>query len=336
MDDYTVAVPPRFKRRSTCRRTHYLLLGCTLLAGIAYSATLPRILVLTETAGWDHGTKSAAHVTISELGVSGGFLVDTVSSTEGTFTDAILTGYSAVCFVNTTGNIFTDGEAAAFERYMQSGGGYVGVHASTDAEYGRPWYGDLTGANFNGHPFNIATARVAVLDKHHPSTLFITADTLSLTDEWYFWADNPDFRNNPLIDPAIRSGITVLMSLVESSISGSTLGGYHPICWYKRYGSGRVWYCGLGHNPDTFGDSLFKQMLLGAIRYAAGIITTGTKADKQIVAGNRSIPGTQRVTLYDLFGRVVNREKTSKIIAGNNGVYFYQKNRVICTYLNVR
>jgi cytochrome c len=35
-----------------------------------------------------------------------------------------------------------------FERYIQAGGGYVGVHAATDYEYGWAWYGKLAGAIF--------------------------------------------------------------------------------------------------------------------------------------------------------------------------------------------
>jgi type 1 glutamine amidotransferase len=279
-----------------------------LLAATVPSSPRPRVLVLTETGGWDHGTRAASYSAVIDLGKKNGFDVDTASKTDGLFTEAKLASYAAVCFVNTTGTLFTDAEATAFQKYMQAGGGYVGVHASTDAEYQRPWYAGMTGANFNGHPFNIATAKAAVRDKSHLSTSFIAQDTLTLTDEWYFWANNPDFRNNPLIDPATGSGITVLMDLVESSIPGSTLHGYHPICWSKAYGQGRVWYNGLGHSPQTYGDSLFRRMLLGGIQYAAGMAGTGTVSDRVRVASmieGVSSWSDSRVSYYDLRGRRV-------------------------------
>ncbi len=298
----------RCKVHHACR-----LISILLFAYIAIGAPKPRILVLTEIAGWDHGTRAVANSVIRDLGILHGFDVDTTNVTDGFFTDSSLAGYSAVCFINTTGTIFTTAEADAFKRYMRAGGGYVGMHASTDGEYSLQWYGEMTGAFFNGHPFNVATAKVAVLDKKHPSTEFITSDTLTRTDEWYFWGQNPDFRNNPLIDPAENDSVNVLMTLVESSIPGSTLNHFHPICWYRNFENGRVWYCGLGHDPGTFNDSLVKRMLLGGIRYAAGMTTMRTSRRASIPKPPRLAAGVCNLSVYDIRGRVV---QASTAIAG--------------------
>lgn len=281
---------------------HILALLLFLVPG-SQASSLPRILVISETNGWDHQTRTVADSVIRSIGDEHGFDVITTSGTDDYFTGEYLSTCAAVCFINTTGTIFTDDEATAFEQYMKNGGGYVGVHASTDCEYDRSWYAEITGANFNGHPFNIAEAAVAVLDKNHPSTHFITEDTLTRTDEWYFWADNPAFQNKPLVDPAENDSITVLMELIESSISGSTLNHFHPICWYKSYGAGRVWYCGLGHDPETFKDSLMVRMLLGGIRYAAGIQIADLQP-KTHVTIKRTVE-VDELRLYDGKGRLV-------------------------------
>jgi cytochrome c len=267
------------------------------------AVSLPHILVLSETKGWDHQTRSVADSVIGALGRANGFEVTTTDHSEGYFTEALLSTCAVVCFVNTTGTIFTDDEAAAFEQYMRSGGGYVGVHASTDCEYDRMWYAKMTGANFNGHPFNIATAKVNVLVKNAPSTGFINEDTLLRTDEWYFWTDNPGFQNKPLVDPSENDSITVLMELVESSIQSSSMNHFHPICWYKSYGTGRVWYCGFGHDPETFKDPVMVKMLLGGIRYAAKIQST-VCAFKSGAALKKGIQ-SDIVNVYDCMGRVV-------------------------------
>ena len=34
-------------------------------------------------------------------------------------------------------------------RYIQAGGGFVGIHAAADTEYSWPWYGKLVGAFFH-------------------------------------------------------------------------------------------------------------------------------------------------------------------------------------------
>ena len=286
----------------TTVRLHKLLFFAFLTVCYAEAAPLSRILVLSETNGWDHQTRTVADSVISALGSVNGLIVTAIDRTDGYFTSEYLANCAAVCFVNTTGTIFTDEEAAAFRQYITDGGGYVGVHASTDCEYDRSWYAEMTGANFNGHPFNIAEANIAVLDKNHPSTGFITADTLIRTDEWYFWADNPAFQNMPLVDPAENDSITVLMELVESSIIGSTLSHFHPICWYKSFGKGRVWYCGFGHDPETFRDSLFTRMLLGGIRYAAGIAPNGIQTKLFNVEKRDIIP--VRCRSVDCMGRV--------------------------------
>ncbi len=264
-----------------------------------------RVLVFTKTSGWDHGTRSAADSVIYNLGILNGFDVDTTGESGSYFTDISLARYDAVCFINTTGTIFTNNEREAFKKYMHGGGGYVGMHASTDCEYDWSWYGRMTGANFNGHPFNVATAKVAVLDKKHPSTEFISGDTLTRTDEWYFWGPNPDFRDNPLIDPAENDSIHVLMELVESSIAGSTLKHPHPMCWYSYFEGGRVWYSGLGHEPGAFNDPLVKRMLLGGIRYAAAATASKVMPIAQDYKPFVRSASVRKPAIYDLLGREV-------------------------------
>lgn len=311
--------------------TIIVILMCTMHTE---AASLPHILVLSETKEWDHQTRTVGDSVILALGRANGFNVTTTDNTDGYFTKAFLSTCDAVCFINTTGTIFTDAEAAAFEQYMYNGGGYVGVHASTDCEYGRTWYANMTGANFNGHPFNIAEAKISVLNKNHPSTNFITTDTLIRTDEWYFWADNPGFQNKPIVDPAENDSITVLMELVESSINGSSLDHFHPICWYKNYGTGRVWYTGFGHDPTTFKDTLMVNMLLGGIRYVAKIQSAATTF-KLIPSVYKPVQ-PEFLNVYDCMGRVVTfsdfkRTHASFPILKNNRIQF--TNRM---YLTVR
>ena len=68
------------------------------------------------------------------------------------FTDENLALYDAVVFLSTTGDVLNADQQAAFERYIQAGGGYVGIHAASDTEYTWKWYGHLVGAYFRGHP----------------------------------------------------------------------------------------------------------------------------------------------------------------------------------------
>ena len=79
------------------------------------------------------------------------------------------------------------------------------------------------------------------------------------TDEWY------DFQTNP------RATTTVLATIDESSYSGGTMGADHPFIWtHPTSGGGRALYTAMGHTQESYADPLFRQHLVGAIRWAAG------------------------------------------------------------------
>lgn len=61
-------------------------------------------------------------------------------------------------FLSTTGDVLNHYQEAAFERYIQSGGGFAGIHAATDGEYDWGWYGKLVGGYFLDHPAQTDTS----------------------------------------------------------------------------------------------------------------------------------------------------------------------------------
>jgi type 1 glutamine amidotransferase len=214
------------------------------------------VLVFSRTTGFRHDSIPAGIVAVRALGAGGGFGVDATEDAAA-FTGANLARYRAVVFLNTTGDVLDDRQQQAFEAYVRGGGGYVGVHSATDTEYGWPFYGELVGAWFAGHPA-VQPARIVVEDRSHPATAQLGA-TWSRTDEWY------NFR----VDP--RARVHVLLRLDESSYQGGTMGADHPIAWCHSVGAGRSFYTGGGHTDEAFGDVAFRAHLLGAIRYAAGL-----------------------------------------------------------------
>lgn len=219
------------------------------------SADQYRILLFSKTTGFRHGSISDAIETIETLGLEHGFGVDKTENS-ALFTDENLVQYDAIVWVMTTGDVLNDSEQMAFERYIQAGGGYVGIHSASDTEYDWPWYGDLMGAFFDNHP-QIQTATILVEDGAHPSTAHLDA-TWIRNDEWY------NYRSNP------RANTNVLMSLDESTYSGGTMGD-HPIAWYHEFDGGRAWYTGGGHTSESYSEPDFVQHLLGGIQYAAAI-----------------------------------------------------------------
>ncbi len=232
----------------------------------------PAILVFSATEGYTHGSIPTANQTIEELATEIGnenntnITVDVITgpaqtggSNFPTSADG-LSQYDVVVWNSTTGDVLNDEQQAAFEQYIQNGGGYMGIHAAADTEYDWSFYGDLVGAYFDSHPQN-QTATVNIEDRIHPATEHLPA-TWDRFDEWYSYRENP------------RSNVNVLASLDESTYDEGDgtpdQADDHPIAWYHTYEGARSFYTGMGHTTDSYSDEEFRQHLKGGLMWAAG------------------------------------------------------------------
>jgi type 1 glutamine amidotransferase len=214
------------------------------------------VLVFTKTAEFRHESIPAGIRAIQSLGDEQHFRVDS-SEDSAVFTDANLARYQVIVFLNTTGDILDLNQQAAFERFIQRGGGFAGIHSATDTEYDWGWYGRLVGVYFDNHP-PIQIATVKIVDATHLSTIQLPA-TWTRNDEWY------NFRADP------SPHVSVLIQVDEMTYMGGTMGTNHPISWYHEFDGGRAWYTAMGHTTESYSDPLFLRHLSGGIRWAAGV-----------------------------------------------------------------
>lgn len=213
-----------------------------------------RVLVFTKTKGFYHTSIPSGRAAILKLGIENNFRVDTTSDA-AFFTEDSLKNYDAVIFLSTTQNVLNGDQQVAFERYIQSGGGFAGIHAAADTEYDWPWYNRLLGAYFLSHPRQ-QKAVVQVIDRTNPATSFLP-ERWERFDEWY------NYKN---ISPDIK----VLARLDETTYEGGQNNDNHPIAWYHDFDGGRSFYTGMGHTNESFSDPLYLRHLLQGIRYAIG------------------------------------------------------------------
>ncbi|MFD2936685.1 ThuA domain-containing protein [Spirosoma flavum] len=211
---------------------------------------LNRVLVFSRTKGYRHGSIPAGKVAIMKLGQENGFAVDTTEDATK-FTEANLKKYSAVIWLSTTGDVLDDAQQASFERYIQAGGGFVGIHAAADTEYDWPWYNELIGAYFLNHPKQ-QNAEIDIIDKNHPSTKMLP-DRWKRWDEWYSYK-------------SIAKDIKVLGKLDEKTYEGGKNGDNHPFIWHHDFDGGKSFYTGGGHTDESYVDPLFLQHILGGIK----------------------------------------------------------------------
>jgi len=215
-----------------------------------------RVLVFSKTAGFRHSSIPNGKAAILKLGQENGFAVDTTEDSNY-FTEDSLRNYSAVIFLNTTGDVLDHLQQADFERYIQAGGGFMGIHAAADCEYRWPWYGKLVGAYFKSHP-KIQKAKLVVNDRTHASTSHL-GETWEREDEWYNFQKPPTDKD-----------VNILVSIDESSYEGGENPGHHPMAWYHEHDGGRAYYTEFGHTEESYTDTAYLKHILGGIQYAIG------------------------------------------------------------------
>ena len=240
-----------------------------------------KILVYAYSTGFRHDSIPQGIAALRELGAVNGFGVEVKGSAQNRrggycgnrpepadlayFRTENLALYAAIVFLNTTTPatpttpLLDDTGKAALEAYIRGGGGFVGIHAATDAEYGWAFYHELLGATFLNHGPAVESM-LRIEDATHPAMRALP-DPWARYDEWYNFTVNP------------RPTAHVLLTLDEATYPDNPSPmGDHPIAWCKTVGDGRSFYTGLGHTAAAFNDPLVLRHLLGGILYASGVL----------------------------------------------------------------
>lgn len=214
-----------------------------------------RLLVFSATAGYRHDSIPAGAAALGEIAAPHGLSVLHTEDPDD-LRPEVLDTCAVVVFLSPTGEVLHDAARRHLRSYVTDGGGFLGVHAATCAEYGWPYYGELLAARFDGHP-EIQPAVVTVQDHGHPATAHLPR-RWPWTDEWY------NFRAGPA-----GSDVRVLASIDERTYEGGTMGTDHPLVWCREQGAGRVFYTALGHLASAYADPDFRGHLLGALLWCA-------------------------------------------------------------------
>jgi len=244
-----------------------MLLFATVIGSVQADNTTNsfRVLVFSKTVGYRHASITNGIAAIRELGSQHGFAADATEDSSA-FTTTNLARYQTVVFLSVIGDVLNSEQETAFQNYMLGGGGLVAIHGamfgSLACEGNWAWYGDVFGCTFMNHSA-IVPALVKIEDAIHPSTSRLPAEWRR-TDEWYNYIGTP------------RGSANVLATVDESTYHGGTMGGDHPISWWRPVGKGRMWFTAMGHTESSFSEPHFHQHLLGGIQAVAGRTSTNS------------------------------------------------------------
>lgn len=232
----------------------YIFLFALLFTGCIYAQEDLNVLVITKTNGFRHKSIPKGIEKMKAWSNAEHWNINfTEDSTQ--INDKILDETDVLVFLNTKGDILGKPEEEALVRYINNGGGFVGIHLASGTETQWPWFHQLIGAEFKDHP-EVQSARMTVDHTYkHPSVDHL-GETFQIVDEWY------NFKESVL------PHVNVLLWLDESSYSGIKMGEDHPIAWYHYYEGGRVFYTGLGHTDEIYDNINYRKHIVGAVNWA--------------------------------------------------------------------
>ncbi|MET9349000.1 ThuA domain-containing protein [Streptomyces termitum] len=211
------------------------------------------VLILTRTAGYRHASIPAGAAALAELAAAHGLTAEATEDPAAFAADG-LAGRALVVLLSTTGTVLTPGGRTALEAYLRGGGALLAVHAAANAEPDWPFYGELLGTRFAGHP-PLQPGAVLAEDPAHPAVAPLPP-RWEWTDEWY------EYTSHPRTD-----GVRVLLRADEDAYEGGTLGADHPLAWCRPVDRGRFLFTALGHTSEAYRDPLFRAHLSGALAW---------------------------------------------------------------------
>ena len=224
-----------------------------------------QVLVYTKNGkGYVHDNIASAVACIQQLGKTNNFKVD-VSDDPSVFTEANLKKYQLLIFTSTNNDVFTnDEQRVQFRRYIEAGGGFVGVHSVTGTERNWTWFKMMLGETFSWHA-KFQKFSIKNLAPTHPSMKGVPS-LWTKEDECYFGKE-------------LYPGIQVLMAHDLSTLdttqndmitkNAGSYAHYYPAVWYQNFEGGHIWVTALGHAKENYQEPTYINHLLQGIKFIA-------------------------------------------------------------------
>jgi type 1 glutamine amidotransferase len=252
----------------SCLKRYFRIGGIALLVGIVFFPRCteqhrepPHVLIYTKNGqGYVHDNIPASITALEEICRENGWTFQSTADAL-VFDSDTLERFDALIFSNTNNETFdTEAQRKAFQAYIRSGGGFVGIHSACGSERDWPWFWANLGGKFVRHPA-YQPFEIRVIDPSHPST--------SVLDSVWTWQDECYFMDH--LNPDIHVLLAVDLNTVEDAdketYPGTVFGDHFPLCWCHNFDGGRQWYTALGHDAEHYQDNRFRQYLAGGIRW---------------------------------------------------------------------
>ena len=206
-----------------------------------------------------------------ELAAKDNFVFDTTTDWDK-LNDIDPKQYQVILWVNDFPH--TEAQRAGFQKYMEHGGGWLGLHIAgyNDDSTKWPWFVDfLGGVVFYTNNWPVQRAKLTIDDPNHPVTKGLPASYLAPSNEWYQWRPSPRLNKN------VKVLVTLDPSNYPIGVKDVITKGDMPIVWTNtRY---RMLYMNQGHGENVFGNETQNKL------FANAILWLGTEKTPQVSRG---------------------------------------------------
>ncbi|MDB5106338.1 MAG: ThuA protein [Fibrobacteres bacterium] len=241
------------------------LAGLLLAGSVCLSlAQAPfKVLMIQGTTSDHTPTSDAAKPILTAMAAANGFTID-FSSDHGLLNDATLAQYQVLLQMNLYPFDLTASERTAFQKFVESGKGWVGVHAAGCANNAWPWFARFLGdVTWVSHA-ELREGTLLFEDRGHPVTRNMPV-SIVLKDEWYQFSKSP------------RARVRVLAKADEKNYSPNNADGDHPLVWILP-DLARGAYVSIGHDPGDWRIAAYVDLVRDAILWAGSTSSTRIEA----------------------------------------------------------
>ncbi len=215
--------------------------------------------ILLVTGGCCHDFDGGAAIMTPFLEGSGRFKVTRNVKQDGRKTDGGVPEFANlpnsnyhVVLLYTQGGTLTQPEEEGLLKFVENGGGLVGIHCAADSFTKNARFMKMIGSKFVTHPPGVFRFQVNLGAKAkaagHP--LVVRSDDFVINDEHYIL----EMQNDD-------------MEIVATS---HLQGKDHPMAYTRRQGKGNVVYLANGHHPESIANPYFLRLLERGLRIATG------------------------------------------------------------------
>ena len=230
-----------------------------------------KVLVFYLCEGFLHQAISIGNKALEIMGDKTGAFKADFSKDYSVFDWDNLKQYDGIILNNTTKLKFDDANKKAIIEFVKKGKAMIGIHAASDNFYDWPEGAEMMGGLFDKHPWGGGGTWAVKLDEPgHPLNKAFKGKGFEIKDELYqFKAPYSRRRSRILTSVDMSKEQNLEMDEKHKAMMKRTDNDF-AISWIHRYGKGRVFFCGFGHNNEVFWNKAVMQHLLDGIQYALG------------------------------------------------------------------